>query len=528
MKTRLIVCIIAVLFTSNIYSQNPNFYIYLCFGQSNMEGQGPIESQDRTVNSRFKVMETLDCSNLSRTKGTWYTAVPPTCRCYTKLSPADYFGRTMVANLPDSITVGIINVSVGGCNIGLFDKINYAAYDSTYTDTWFQDIIKSYNGNPYQYLIDIAKLAQKDGVIKGILLHQGETNTGDAQWPTKVKTIYNDLLSDLSLSADSVPLLAGEVVSSQYNGCCSSMNSIIDQLPNTIPTAHVISSSACSVQSDKAHFTSDGYRKLGRRYAVAMLNILGYKSVSAEAECGIVGGNWTIKADNSASNASYISALSSVENLSTAPTNDSSVVQMSFTLSSDTSYYIYGRFNNPNIKSKSYWVKIDNGAYELIDNLTTTGWQWLKIKSINLTAGTHKIYVGIADSGTTIDKILIKNSQILPVSIAEEASNVCVPVISTMGNNQTSLVTGYVLEQNYPNPCTESTNIAFEIPNTCYISLKVYNSQGIEVAELAGKEFNAGRNIVQCNLKKLSAGNYFYTIKADKFTATKNLIILKK
>ena len=83
------------------YAQNPNFHIYLCFGQSNMEGQGPIESKDKTVDSRFKVMSTVDCSNLGRTKGTWYTAVPPLCRCYTKLSPSDYFGRTMVANLPE-------------------------------------------------------------------------------------------------------------------------------------------------------------------------------------------------------------------------------------------------------------------------------------------------------------------------------------------------------------------------------------------------------------------------------------------
>ncbi|HBO73574.1 MAG TPA: sialate O-acetylesterase, partial [Marinilabiliales bacterium] len=91
------------------YAQDSNFYIYLCFGQSNMHGAGAIESQDKTVDSRFKVFQTLDCANLNREKATWYTAVPPLCQCYSGLSPADYFGRTMVANLPDSITVGIIN-----------------------------------------------------------------------------------------------------------------------------------------------------------------------------------------------------------------------------------------------------------------------------------------------------------------------------------------------------------------------------------------------------------------------------------
>src|SRR5690349_4266080 len=112
----------------NVCAQNPNFYIYICFGQSNMEGQGAIEPKDSIVDSRFKVFEALDCPNLNRTKCTWYTAVPPTCQCNSKLSPADYFGRTMVENLPDSITIGIINVSVSSSDIRLFDKHMYQDY----------------------------------------------------------------------------------------------------------------------------------------------------------------------------------------------------------------------------------------------------------------------------------------------------------------------------------------------------------------------------------------------------------------
>ncbi|HEY9124070.1 MAG TPA: sialate O-acetylesterase, partial [Bacteroidales bacterium] len=179
-------------------------------------------------------------------------------------------------NLPDSITVGIINVAVGGCDIRLFDKDIYQDYDSTYKESWFVNKVKDYQYNPYKYLIDLAKLAKKDGVIKGILLHQGETNTGDAQWPTYVKKIYNDMLADLSLKAESVPLLAGEVVSAE-GSCCSSMNAIINKLPETIPTAHVISSAGCPSQ-DNAHFNAEGYRILGKRYGVKMLSIMGIKA----------------------------------------------------------------------------------------------------------------------------------------------------------------------------------------------------------------------------------------------------------
>jgi len=279
-KTELLVIAGLFLLNINLCAQKSNFYIYLCFGQSNMEGQGIIETQDQTVDSRFRVFQALDCPNLGRTKGKWYTAVPPTCQCNTKLSPADYFGRTMVANLPDSITIGIINVAIGGCDIRLFDKDIYQNYDSTYKESWFTSKVANYGGNPYKHLIDLAKLAQKDGVIKGILLHQGETNTGQTQWLSYVKKIYNDMITDLSLKADSVPLLAGEVLSTGEN-CCSSMNPIINKLPEAIPTAHVISSAGCAGQ-DKAHFNSEGYRKLGRRYAIQMLSIMGYKVVNAD------------------------------------------------------------------------------------------------------------------------------------------------------------------------------------------------------------------------------------------------------
>jgi len=264
--------IAGLLVYSEAYAQHRNFYIFLCFGQSNMQGAAKIESQDTTVNARFKVFQALDCPQQNRKKAEWRTAVPPTCQCNSGLSPADYFGRTLVANLPDSITVGIINVSVAGCDIRLFDKDIYMDYDSTYKENWFTSLVAAYDGNPYQYLIRLAKSAQKDGVIKGILLHQGETNNGQKEWPMYVKKIYNDMLADLSLKAESVPLLAGEMLSSEGN-CCSGMNPIIRTLPEIIPTAHVISSEGCA-GFDYAHFNADGYRELGKRYGNMMKFLL--------------------------------------------------------------------------------------------------------------------------------------------------------------------------------------------------------------------------------------------------------------
>lgn len=255
-------------------AQDPNFHIYLCFGQSNMEGQGTIEAQDQTVDSRFQIFQSVACSG--KPKETWRTATPPLSRCGTGLGPADYFGREMVKNLPSNIKVGIVHVAIAGSKIELFDKNNYQAYVNSLTsnEQYMKNIITEYGGNPYAKLVALAKLAQKDGVIKGILLHQGESNSGEQAWPSKVNGVYTNLLTDLNLKAADVPLLAGQVVDAAQGGLCAGHNTIINNLPKTIPTSHVISSAGCTDQADNLHFTSAGYRILGARYAQMMLTLL--------------------------------------------------------------------------------------------------------------------------------------------------------------------------------------------------------------------------------------------------------------
>jgi hypothetical protein len=272
---------VLLLVSTGSFAQDKNFYIFLCFGQSNMEGHARFEPQDTTVNNRFRVLEAVDCPNLDRKKGEWYTATPPLSRCNTGLTPADYFGRTLLASLPANIKVGIINVAVGGCKIELFEKDSYQSYVSI-APAWMMGALEPYDKNPYGRLVEMAKLAQKDGVIKGILLHQGESNTGDTAWPLKVKGVYENLIKDLKLKPRQVPLLAGELVSKDQNGACASMNAIISKLPETIPNAHIISSEGCPAVADRLHFTAEGYRILGKRYAEKMLALLGYNSAPSK------------------------------------------------------------------------------------------------------------------------------------------------------------------------------------------------------------------------------------------------------
>jgi len=279
MKIRIGLIIVIGILLSNLksFSQDPNYLIYLCLGQSNMEGAARAELQDSTVNPRFQVMAAVDCANLDRTKGNWYPALPPLCRCRTNLGPADYFGRTMVENLPENVKVGVIVVAIGGCKIELFDKENYQTYTET-APGWMKGMIKEYDGNPYGRLVEMAKLAQKDGVIKGILLHQGESNPNDSLWTRKVKGVYDNLMKDLNLNPKNVPLLAGETVHADQQGICAGMNTIIATLPQTLPNSYVISSAGCVDGPDNLHFSAAGYRELGKRYAEKMLELMGIKN----------------------------------------------------------------------------------------------------------------------------------------------------------------------------------------------------------------------------------------------------------
>jgi hypothetical protein len=250
---------------------DPDFHVYLAFGQSNMEGFPGIEAQDKTgVDTRFQMLAAVDFVDLNRKQGWWYPAIPPLCRSSTGLCPADYFGRTLVDRLPQRVSVGVVNVAVAGCKIELFDRDNYQAYAAT-AAPWMSAIIAEYGGNPYQRLVDMARVAMQKGVIKGVLLHQGESNPNDTAWPDKVAKIYRTLLSDLNLDAAKVPLLAGETVNADQQGATASVNEIIAQLPKAVPTAHVVSSRGCESRRDHLHFTPAGYRELGKRYAEAVL-----------------------------------------------------------------------------------------------------------------------------------------------------------------------------------------------------------------------------------------------------------------
>lgn len=288
MKLDSILAVLMLLISAGALAQekkpDTKFFIFLCFGQSNMEAGARPEQEDLgPVDLRFQMLAAVDMPKLNRKMGQWYLATPPLNRGENNMGPVDWFGRNMVASLPQEYRVGVINVSVAGAKIELWEKDTYKDY-LDHTESWMQNICKQYDGNPYKRLVDMARIAQKDGVIKGILLHQGESNPNDQQWCNKVKGIYDNLIKDLNLKPEEVPFLAGELKSAEEGGICGAFNTVVlANLPKVLPNSYIISSKGCKGVRDGFHFNTAGMRELGKRYALQMLKCHGFEPRDAPA-----------------------------------------------------------------------------------------------------------------------------------------------------------------------------------------------------------------------------------------------------
>ncbi len=275
-----VACVVAgiVLFGAALTkaAPDPNFHVYIAYGQSNMGGTANAENADKVENPRFKIFATQKCSGKGRnTLGEVYPAVPSLFNCGNTISIADWFGRTMADSMPD-VTVAIIPVAVGGASIKLFDQDQYKSYLST-AESWLQNYAKEYasDGNVTKTIIDIAKKAQEKGVIKGFIFHQGETDGGYPDWPKIVKKTRDDILKALGMSSDTVPFVAGELL---REGCCYSDR--VSKLPNSMDNTYYASSENLKGNGqDRYHFNHDAYVEFGKRYAAQMLKAVNRKPV---------------------------------------------------------------------------------------------------------------------------------------------------------------------------------------------------------------------------------------------------------
>lgn len=152
--------------------------------------------------------------------------------------------------------------------------------------------------------------------------------------------------------------------------------------------------------------------------------------------------------------------------------------------------------------------KLDSGPEG--STMTSSGlFQW--IPKVSQAGQTFYVMVTISDGILSETKIstLITN----PTIVGVEENGI-------LPNN-------FVLDQNYPNPFNPTTEIRFEIPKESYVTLRVYNSIGKDVAELVNRELSAGQYKVNFNGKDLPSGIYYYKIQAGEFIQTRKMLLVK-
>ncbi|MBL1213012.1 MAG: T9SS type A sorting domain-containing protein [Ignavibacteriae bacterium] len=94
-------------------------------------------------------------------------------------------------------------------------------------------------------------------------------------------------------------------------------------------------------------------------------------------------------------------------------------------------------------------------------------------------------------------------------------------------NNVELKPTEFSLSQNYPNPFNPSTTINFSLPQSSFVTLKIYDVLGKEVITLINEEKNSGKHFIEFDASNLSSGIYFYNLQASEFGESKKMLLMK-
>lgn len=228
--------------------QKPNLHIYLLIGQSNMAGRAPFTEEEAAHMDRCSLLNGED---------QWEPAKNPLNRHSTirkrmdvqQMGPGYTFAKTLLGEDQD-ITVGLVVNAQGGTRIEQWQK-----------GTHF-----------YSEAVRRTKKAQQTGTLKGILWHQGESNSGNpATYLEDLTKLIRDLRNEFG--DPSLPFVAGQVFyHPEKKPQTKQINDQIMKLPDLVPFTGSVSSENLTT-FDNTHFDAQSIKLLGQRYAEEMLKI---------------------------------------------------------------------------------------------------------------------------------------------------------------------------------------------------------------------------------------------------------------
>ncbi len=227
------------------------FHLYLLIGQSNMAGRGKVAEQDRQPHARVLTL-TKDLK--------WKPATEPIH--FDKSSAGVGLGRTfgiVMAEADPNVTIGLIPCAVGGSPIASWEPGGYH---------------KSTKTHPWDDMLPRAREALKRGTLKGILWHQGESDSGSPATASVYEAKLHALIARVrkELQAEGIPFVAGQM--GQFAERPWSPEKIMvdaahQSLPEKVPNCAFVDAQGLKHKGDQVHFDADSYREFGRRYAKA-------------------------------------------------------------------------------------------------------------------------------------------------------------------------------------------------------------------------------------------------------------------
>jgi hypothetical protein len=257
---------------------------------------------------------------------------------------------------------------------------------------------------------------------------------------------------------------------------------------------------------------------------------------------------WTITASPSnpkweATTTTYYSDPTSFTDSKNGDYSDNATVTMTLTDAIDISGY-----TNPRL---TFWTKFDiegNWDYGQVDVSTNNGSTWIPLEGEYTEPGVgsfqpngEPLYDGVISnwvqenislanylsSGFKVRFQLRTDGGVTRDGWYVDDIGILIYTIPTSSGNDAVTVTKFNLEQNYPNPFNPSTSIKYAISNKQFVSLKVYDVLGNDVATLVSEQKPAGIYEIEYDASNLSSGIYYYKLVAGSFTDTKKMILLK-
>ena len=230
-----------------------NLQLYLLMGQSNMAGRGEVGEDDKKP-SPLVLMYTLS--------NAWELAVEPVTRDRKSglgVGPGLAFGKAMAAKEPGN-AIGLVPCAVGGTPLRRWER----------------------GGDLYSNAVHRAQLAMRDGVLTGVLWHQGESDSGTRASAEGYSRRLAKMIASLreDLGSPELPFVAGQLGEFLYDRGADKtpyaqvLNESLARIGEISPHTACASSKGLKHKGDQVHFDTDSQHELGKRYAEAMAALL--------------------------------------------------------------------------------------------------------------------------------------------------------------------------------------------------------------------------------------------------------------